>query len=263
MAKKRGKAAVVVRSSRTKRGREALLAERPARQIGVDNFSDSFWGEGATTSVRTIAAPRDDLSPRTSADEETAPAHARAATLDGTSNPYQLQLSNDQLEALVHAAGAAGIHQLVGAFCALASIPQLVPPGTWLRQLTDDAPGLASFTAQLVQLHDEVVQRVDHGAIALLVPATDDESACASWARGYARYFDQVDGRFRTSETVVMRGFEIRVLAGNAEALDLLDELPEKDTLEETLAYYRERLSDSVAILRRRWLDVRRAPDPR
>jgi hypothetical protein len=69
-----------------------------------------------------------------------------------------------------------------------------------------------------------VAQRVESGAIATLVPVAADEAACAEWTRGYDCFYALLDSRFRGGETVVLRGFGIRVLAGMADALEELEE---------------------------------------
>lgn len=247
----------------------SLATQRPEvfRAYGQSEHVETFSDEDATL-ILTIPDPchgpsRKDNDNDSDSDNEDAPAgpaHARAATLDDTTNPYHLSLTPEQLVALAHESTTTTVHQLVGAFCALASAPQPVPHATWLGQLVEQDPRLAALAAALTLLHDDITQRVNGGEIATLIPGADDETACAQWARGYATYFDRVDPRFRDSETIVMRGFEIHVLAGHADSLEVLDEMPEKDTLEESLAFYRERLVETASILRERWLVARNAP---
>lgn len=188
----------------------------------------------------------------------------RAQTLDGAPNPYGLPLKPRALKTLQHALGEFNLHRVLGLFCAVASVPELPPPGAWLGEIMRHAKvgGEAEARAlmeSLMAIYSHVISTVEDHPLDGLIPEAADTESCREWARGYSLLLGTVNPTHLEGD-VLDSAFAIQVLAEVPQALAGLDRLRGDKSRESILAEYRESLADDVDFLLDAWADARTNP---
>jgi uncharacterized protein len=188
----------------------------------------------------------------------------RAATMDGTPNPYGLPLESHKLKQLERTLGEFTLHRALGMFCAMASVPELPRPGVWLSEImqhvkfSDDAQA-RELMELLMVVYNHVVSTIEHDDIDGLIPEKADVAACREWARGYTALLGRIDPA-QMEEDVMDSAFAIQALAEIPQMLELLDEFRGEKSRQDMLAEYRESLADDADFLLEAWAEARANP---
>jgi hypothetical protein len=191
----------------------------------------------------------------------------RAQTLENQANPYGLPLEPSKLKNLVSTLGSFTLHRVLGLFCAVASVPQLPPPGAWVGEIMQHVKFASedqarSILDRLMTIYNHVVTTLGQGDIDGLIPEAADVEGCREWARGYTTLLGRVDPA-DTEGDALDAAFAIQALAEIPQMLELLDEFRGEDSRENMLARYRESLADDAGFLLEAWGEARAQPPSR
>jgi uncharacterized protein len=145
----------------------------------------------------------------------------------------------------------------VGFLAAVASLPEMLPPSSWLPEVLGDSPVENEAQAQrvfgaLMRLYNDCVSAVEHDP-ALICPSHTDEEAIAAFCRGYV-YGVELGHPETAGEPARIREILAMLLALSDEsaAHDVV-ELDKGETLETALVLFRKALPATLHYLFRAW----------
>ena len=184
----------------------------------------------------------------------------RAQTLS-VENPYRLPFETNALKDLERTLRPFTLHRLMGLFCALGSVPELVSPKVWLGEILQEAQFASeaqfrSTVEPLMLAYNHVVATLEGEDIDGLVPEAADVEACRQWAAGYTALLGRIDPAQMEGD-VLDAAFAIQALAEIPQMLTLLDEFRGDKSREAMFALYRDSLADDADFLLDAWTKAR------
>lgn len=159
---------------------------------------------------------------------------------------------------------AISYHAAQGLFAALASIPGVVPPRTWVTMVVGQEPlnsqaEVEGLLGLVMRLYNDTLGQLERADPALCPVATDVEGI-REWCWGYAQGLELDDTDPGDESDEVLDSLDvIDVLAGRVPANEAMPAGAEETAW---LAEQRSRLLDHAVLLYREWAEARAAAVP-